>query len=194
MTDETPDLHLEVGEVCAYLDRTLSAADRTRVEAHLADCGACQREVIAVSRVIHAVPTRRRLYVPTGLAAAAVLVLVLLPRPDRSRHADAEPHREPAVTTSAAPVAFAPHGLVTPPIELIWTGVPRADRYRVRVFDSNGSVAWEALTADTALALPDSVGLRRGAAYFWKVEARTAIDRWVASDLIDFSIVGRSRP
>ena len=69
-----------------------------------------------------------------------------------------------------------------------WTSVPRADRYRLTVFDRDGTVVWEAEGSDTAVALPRSILDGRGTALLWKVEARTGWDRWVASELIEFSV------
>ena len=64
-------VHLEEGDVATYLDRTLSVADRARVEAHLADCERCRGEVIQVARLLHALVVRRRWYGAAGLAAVA---------------------------------------------------------------------------------------------------------------------------
>ena len=36
------------------------------------------------------------------------------------------------------------------------------------------------------LTLPDSITLTQSQPYLWKVEARTGVDRWTSSDLIDF--------
>ena len=46
---------------------------------------------------------------------------------------------------------------------------------------------WEVEGSDTAIAPPVSIAGQRGTAYLWKVEARTGWDRWVASELVEFS-------
>jgi hypothetical protein len=83
---------------------------------------------------------------------------------------------------------IAPRGVVTSAPAVVWSLVPGADRYRVSVFDSVGRVLWETSTADTILAVPDSVGLTHGAAYFWRVHARTGYDRWIESSLVEFRL------
>src|ERR1044071_8492463 len=71
-------VHLEEADVAAYLDRTLSVADRARVEAHLADCERCREEVTQVARLLHDSVVRRRWYSAAGLAAAAAALLLLV--------------------------------------------------------------------------------------------------------------------
>jgi anti-sigma factor RsiW len=187
-----PD-HLERGEVAAYLDRALSPSDRSRVEEHLADCDACRAEVIAVARLLRTQPGRRGWYVPIGVAAAAAAVLLLVwPRPVEEPPLPPN-YREPVVTTTAAPSAIAPRGAIVAASRFVWTGVPHADRYRLTVFDATGRVVWETQTGDTAVGLPESIRLQTGASYFWKIEAQTGWNRWVGSDLIEFSL-GPLRP
>jgi anti-sigma factor RsiW len=192
--DENNFPHLESGQVAAYLDGGLSGTDRTRVEAHLAACDACRAELISVARVIRTVPVRRSRYVPVGLAAAAVIALLLLPRFQLPISDRTAANREPMVTTAVAPVAVAPRGAAASASVLVWSSVPRADRYRVKLMDRNGSAVWQGETADTSVALPDTVPLVPGAPYFWQVEARTGWERWVASELQDFTITRTRRP
>jgi hypothetical protein len=181
-----PD-HVDSGEVAAYLDRALSPSDRSRVEEHLADCDVCRAEVIEVARLLRTRPHRRSWYVPIGVAAAAAAVLLLVwPRP--AEEPPPPNYREPVVTTTAAPSAIAPLGAIVDAPRFVWTEVPHADRYRLTVFDETGSVVWETQTSDTAAVLPESIRLHRGASYFWKIEAQTGWNRWVSSDLVEFSL------
>jgi hypothetical protein len=202
--------HLESGEVAAYLDGALAPSDRSRVEAHAAECDMCRTELIEAASLLRARPRVRRWYVPAGAvaAAAAAVVLLIWGRPDNAP-AGAAGYREPAVTTSVAPAVVAPRGVVSPaPVNVpegaprgvpsngrlfVWTAVPRADRYRLTLFDGTGAVVWETQTPDTAAQLPDSIRIRTRATYLWKVEAQTGWNRWVSSDLVEFS-VGSPRP
>jgi hypothetical protein len=77
--------------------------------------------------------------------------------------------------------------------DLRWSHVAGADRYRVTVFDATGGVVFASEASDTVVAFPDSIALVPGAAYLWKVDARTGFDRWAASALIEFSIAGPLR-
>jgi len=77
--------------------------------------------------------------------------------------------------------------------DLRWSHVAGADRYRVTVFDATGGVVYTAEASDTVVAFPDSVPLVPGAAYLWKVDARTGFDRWAASVLAEFRVAPESR-
>lgn len=182
-----PD-HVDSGEVAAYLDRALSPSDRSRVEEHLADCDVCRAEVIEVARLLRTQPRRRGWYVPIGVAAAAAAALLLV----WPRSAEEPPlpptYREPVVTTTAAPSAIAPRGAIVAAPTFVWTRVPHADRYRLALFDDTGRVVWETETTDSAVVLPDRSRLKKGGSYFWKVEAQTGWNRWVGSDLVEFSL------
>jgi anti-sigma factor RsiW len=189
--EERPATHPETRELVAYIDGALKDADRGRVEAHLAGCAECRFEVAAVVRLVRTALQPRR--VGVGLAAAAVLALLLVPALDLPSRFGPTGYREPAVTTTAPPVAIAPRGAVESARELVWSAVPRATRYRVMLMDSAGTVLWRWEIADTVAVLPDTVRLRPGSPYFWKVEAETGFDRWVASDLVDFTAGGPHR-
>jgi len=54
-------------------------------------------------------------------------------------------------------------------------------------------VVYAAEATDTVVAFPDSVPLVPGAAYLWKVDARTGFDRWEASVLAEFRVAPESR-
>jgi len=181
--------HLESGEVAAYLDNALAPADRSRIEAHAGECDECRAELIEAEWLLSTRPRVRRWYVPAGAVAAAAAVILLLWARPVSGPARSSGYREPVVTTSVAPAIVAPRGTATAARLLVWTAVPSADRYRLTLFDETGSVVWETQTTDTTALLPDSMRLRPGTNYLWKVEAQTGWNRWVASDLVEFSLV-----
>jgi hypothetical protein len=87
---------------------------------------------------------------------------------------------------TAAPRPIAPVDTVAGVAAFTWSSVPQADRYRVRLFDADGTVIWERETAETVATLPSVVGLRAQLRYYWKVEAHSGFDRWAASDLVEF--------
>jgi len=184
MSSEEPvSGHLQSWEVAAFLDRSLSAAEQSRIEAHLADCEECRTEVVEVADLVRTQPLRRRWYLSVGLAAAAVLLVVTATIP---LWRQGEESREPVITLAPAPHLLAPVDRVALVDTLRWTSVARADRYRVRLFDANGALLFEQSTTDTLLALPASTTLQPGATYYWMVEARAGWDRWSASPLTAF--------
>lgn len=112
------------------------------------------------------------------------------PAPSPGRDDPTPPaHRAPPITAAVAPNPTAPLGAVADARALRWDPVPGADRYRVTLFDVEGVVLYETELAGTRAPLPGTVGLVSGRTYYWRVEARTAFDRWAASELIAFSIV-----
>ena len=186
--------HLDSGEVAAYLDRALPAADRAQVEDHLAACAACRGEVVAVARLLRARPDQRRWYLPAGVAAAAAVLLLVVPWQRLREPTETPALREPAVTTTVPPVSIAPIGAVAKLPALTWSSVPHADRYHVTVLDGKGAIIWETETADTAAAVSPTVALVAGVPYYWKIAARTGWGRWVSSDLTTFTLRAASPP
>jgi hypothetical protein len=186
--------HPEAGRIAAYVDSTLDPTLRPELEAHLADCALCRLEVVEVSRLVRSVPGRPSWQIIGPVAAAAALLIAvglwqLIP----DQASTGPVLREPAITTAPAPMPVAPVGQVARVASISWTSVPGADRYRLTLFDVGGEVVWETEGADTASILPAAVRLEQGESYFWKVEARTGFDRWVDSDLIEFTIAGPGR-
>lgn len=186
--------HLGTGQVAAYLTGAVQPGDRSRIEAHLAACDVCCTELIEVARLFRTRPRPTRWFVPAGAAAAAAAILLFLvwSRPV-SEPAGSSGYREPSVTTTVAPVAVTPRGVSAAVRQLAWTAVAGADRYRLTLFDAAGTVVWETQTSDTVTPLPESIHLRPGASYLWKVEAQTGWNRWVGSELVQFSL-GSPRP
>jgi anti-sigma factor RsiW len=188
-TDPGPVSHLESTEVAGYLDRTLPAADRARVEAHLSECRDCRAELIAVTRVLRGRERPRRVLLPLAAAAAVLVLVVPWSRLTQIRQPGQPVLREPASTTAVAPTVIAPRGPAGG-TRFVWSAVSGADRYRITVFTRDGSVAWETQLAETTVALPETLAtpLAPGARYFWKVEARVGWQRWVSSELTEFSV------
>jgi hypothetical protein len=207
---------LDEFEVAALLDGADLNLDRPFME-HAVDCAACRAQLAGALRVLHdptvarrverlearsdRVPRRRGMAVVGGLAAAALASVLLVPwltGPDRSLPAagEAEIYRERTITTTAAPRIVGPVGHASASDSLVWTSVPRADLYRVSVWDRGGSLAWEGETRDTVLALPPALSGGDDRSLLWDVKARTGWDRWVSSDLAELMIAepGRVRP
>jgi hypothetical protein len=178
--------------------------------AHLANCARCRQQVAAVSQLLRdpsivneiahleqPIPIRvvhRRLVhaAPVlGLMAAGLAAVLLWPGSNTRTPVvatDSARYRERALTSTVAPRLISPAGNAATANSFVWTSVPRADRYRVTVFDREGSVVWESETSDTTLAMPSAINSARGPLFLWGVKARTGFDRWVDSDTKQFTI------
>jgi hypothetical protein len=183
---------------------------RAVATAHLVTCASCRAQLAELratlddAAIIAALPrsgATRRLrstvlggLSAAGLAAAALLAVAI--GPNRTRYETSAPRRDETAApmrdeTGAlvvAPVAVAPVDVVSGSLVFRWSSVPRANRYRVRVFDSAGVVIWETQTSDTTAVPPPAIMLDHAVRYLWKVEARTEFDRWVGSPLTEFQL------
>ena len=192
----TPDC-LVADTVAALADGSLPANARPQALQHLAACAFCRRAVASVAEALADQPVtheieiveRRanrwgrvvRIGVPLA-AAATVLVLLWSPANDSGGSHRGGPGQGPA------PTPVGPRGTVESAQRLQWTAVPGSDRYRATLFGAQGNVLFETEVSDTIATLPDSVRFISGQPYLWKVEARTGWNRWVTSDLVDFTI------
>lgn len=177
--------------------------------AHVAGCARCREqlssilgllsddEVAAELSRLHPAPaaarSRRGWMRAVPLVAAAVIVAIALPRYVRSTRVTPV-HRESPTALRTGPAGLAPAGDVTVARALRWSALPGADLYRVTLYDASGKVVYEAEAPRTSVVLPDSVTIVPQRSYLWKVEARTAIGRWEASDLIEFRLATRPAP
>jgi hypothetical protein len=193
---ESPDC-LDERVIADVVEGRLTPQARAPVVAHLLTCAHCRSVVRATGRLAAEVavapkePARRWRHwsVPLGVAAAAALLLVLLPR--RGDDGSTPSLREPTLTSIVAPIPIAPRASVARVDRLLWSSVPHAERYQLRLYDGEGTVLWRTETRDTFASLPDSVVLSPRVSYFWRVEAHTEWQRSAASDLIEFQVAGR---
>ncbi|MGD2122589.1 MAG: zf-HC2 domain-containing protein [Gemmatimonadota bacterium] len=190
VSERSASSHPTDEELAAYLGKELRGDHLRRVESHLAACPTCREELIDAMEVLRS-PRRSRwtILAPAAAAVAAVVLLVTWPQgpnPPTGRPA----HRESPSEAVVTPVPVSPIGTVDIVEAFRWEGFPGADRYRVTLFDAEGSVLWKPLTEQSEIELPDSVTLTIGQPYLWTVEARVGWDVWETSDLVEFSLVG----
>lgn len=193
--------------IADFVAGRLDPQARAPVVAHLLTCARCRSMALATGRLLADSGVARELLragsspagyrwrrwsLPLGIAAAAALVFLLWPR-SADDTGSIPGLREPTDTGTVAPVPLVPRGSVAGVDRLVWSSVARVERYRVRLYDDEGSVLWTVETADTLATLPDSVVLAPRVPYFWKVEAQTEWRRWAASDLVEFRLVGPAR-
>ncbi|MFQ5680291.1 MAG: zf-HC2 domain-containing protein [Gemmatimonadota bacterium] len=171
------ELHLSAEQLTAFVDRALSASERSSVAAHLAECPPCRREL---AEVIQALRERRNLRrravgIPTAAAAAAaILIFVYIPKPGpgptpstlRTDRAVAEETGVPALVPLAPGATASAES-----VEFIWRAAADGVVYRVTLADERGEVVWTDETSDTTARVPPGVSLERGQTYFWYVDA-----------------------
>ena len=170
--------HPGTEEIAAYLSDGLTPLDRTRVEAHLAECRTCRQEVVSARRLLQSRSVRSRWSMMVPAAAAAVLALAILGRGFLSRPVDRDIVRGAG---TASEVESAPSIQVFSPADgstlagrailFAWAGQPGRPLYRLTLTDGSGHALWIRDTADTTIALPASVSLPPTHRYFWYVDA-----------------------
>lgn len=75
-----PLAHLDASTVASYVEKRLSPAETAAVEAHLAECESCRKEIVQLDGILRPRPRSRRVIVATFAAAAAALLLIVVPR------------------------------------------------------------------------------------------------------------------
>lgn len=192
-----PD-HTSAAQVSAYLERTLPGADRTRVEAHLAECGECRREVVEISRLLRARPRRLaigRWAAAAGIAATLVLVVGRLPsgpttpavQPPGAVQRSGGPEEGPELSAwgPTEGVSISRDSLV-----LAWKPDARGSaRYRLTLSNAEGAVLWTASTSDTMLIPPPSLILPGGRTYYWYTDALLPDGRSLSTGVQEFRLV-----
>ena len=160
--------HVTDTEIAAYLDRTLGADQRDRVEDHLAACQDCRQHLLETKELLDRVRRPRKLLVGGALAAAAAIVFVIVrPNPDAIDRALLRNDG------AAVPVAaYGPMGTAARAgLRFVWSAVPGAESYRLTVSGEDARTVWSSSGTDTLSALPDSVVLRPNERYHWVADA-----------------------
>lgn len=175
------------------------AASAPTIE-HISGCAACRGQVAHLTRLLADPPIAeevgrleggRRTGWPSGrrligiAAAAALVLLAVIPALPRDRDAGDGFRDELPVAPAAAPALLEPD-MTAGAAGLRWTAVPAASQYRVTIFDAEGALIWSLETSDTSAVIPSSVALAPATQYWWRIEARVDFDRWNPSRLGSF--------
>jgi len=164
-------------ELAAFVDGGLDAESRRRVEAHLLECDDCRGVVSGAGRTVVAVGrrSRRPLIWLSGIAAAAVLLMVMVPRSDQRM-----PGARTRETEAIGPAGFGfaaaapPDGAVIRPdtLTFYWSAAGGGATYQITISTEAGAIVWSGETSDTSARLPAEIarGLQPGRAYYWQVD------------------------
>jgi hypothetical protein len=170
-------------EVAAYLGRSLSAADRERVEIHLSQCDFCRDAVVATQEAVSQSSKPGRIAIVSLTAAAAVMALIIAPRFATLRN---EPvMRDPAGSVGIRAYDAKIAGALS--TVFAWSGVSTADHYELTLTDAEGFRIWSGETRDTTIALPSSVSLIKGKGYVWYADAILADGSRISTGLQSLS-------
>jgi hypothetical protein len=165
--------------ILALVRRESSEDSRLTTLDHVMSCPDCRPEFDLLRSIelagaeagMAAPPIRRSWIMPAALAASVLLAVVvgrlMLPAvPESEVVRSGEGGR---VTLLAPP----PEAATGSPMLFAWHPIPGAGRYRLEVLTSEGEVALEAETADTAIMLRSAADLPPGD-YTWWVGATSA--------------------
>jgi hypothetical protein len=188
--------HLTSEEVAAYLDNTLSEAECARVKSHLADCDACRKEVVSVSKLLAgASRSRHRVIAFSTLAAAAALAFLLVrPSIDSTLPASValRGRDTPAASEGVSALrAIAPVGPETSAdgTVFVWHPALPGATYRFTLTDERGGKVWVGSTNDTTLALPRETSLLKNRDYHWYVDVLLPDGSSATTGITSFQVV-----
>lgn len=187
--------HLSSEEMGAFLANSLTDRERDIVERHLVECADCRSELVEGQRAVASIPPAKRmrparLAAYAGLAAAAVLLVTLLPRDEVVRPAAPVERDASGLTLPAA----ARVEIVSPPVNgELDAGLPTftwkrdgSSAYNFTVTDESGRTLWTGSTSDTTLTLPADIRLQRDTRFFWYVDALRSDGRSITSGVNAF--------
>jgi putative zinc finger protein len=161
--------------IAAYLSGGLGVDDRARLEAHLARCRACRRQVTSAHALLRSRPRPMRWVAAAAVAALAIALIG--PWSFRGANRPTSPDIEraaPGGTETPAIVALTPidgDTISATTAVFAWRPHGRDVLYRLSVTDGQGRAVWTTDTADTSIALPPNVRLTSGTRYYWYVDA-----------------------
>lgn len=192
--------HPQNEDVAAYVEGGLPPAERTVLEAHLAECPECRRVATEAALLLRHEAQRRRWVVAApaaALAAAAALALfVILPGGENGVPATGTTRAGPEGSPEALPVI----GIVLPDaqvpihpdsVRFVWQSAAPGALYRLAVTDSAGGGVWETSTPDTTVHPPPETRLEAGHRYFWYVDALLPDGSEASTGVEEFRTRGR---
>jgi hypothetical protein len=138
---------------------------------HVMACGACRGEFeqLRALRAAEDRPAHVRRQLWKAAASVAVLLGAGLLWRTRQQPAPEEYRGGAEAVVVVGPIGATP---VQAPLAFVWHAVPGVAAWRFELLEADGgAVLLSATSADTVLALPDSVLLEPGRAYAWWVQA-----------------------
>ena len=176
MVNDSEHLHDE--EIAAFLDFGLSAADRTRVAAHLATCDDCRMLLGQPQPQRTRLASTKRFWKPAAVAAAAAVIVFAVSIRSKQTSSAVDRVRTEPVPALETPllVVRAPRAgaeVLVDTLVLRWASAGANATYAVSVVDDSGVVVWDARVDSIDVILPReaTAKLRAGTTYYWRADA-----------------------
>jgi hypothetical protein len=186
-SSEAGNNHLTEVQIAAYIDRTLTDAQRETVEDHLASCPDCRQQMLETKELIERMKRPRTFLIGGTLAAAAAVAFLIL-RPGQASIDQRSVMR--GGESAPALAAYGPIGDVTRArLLFVWSDAPGAESYRLTLSRVDGSAVWSMSGSDTVAHLPDSVILGENQHYFWVADALLPDGTTRTTGLREFGVV-----
>ena len=97
--------------------------------------------------------------------------------------------RGPSGTSSTVELVTPPDRMTSPRVHrFVWRRLGSSTLYRFHLYEVSRAPVWSALVRDTSLAVPNSVELRKGRTYLWRVEAILPDETTMDSELRAFTL------
>lgn len=170
--------HLGPEVIASFLDRTLSSRQMAELQAHLAECTACRREVVEAGRIISSGPPRIMRRSPRWAFAAAIVLAAVggpLLWQQLSSVAQDDNSLERGAASTARLELHLPASDATlqsgESIRFVWSAVGEGTTFRITLLDDVGGRVWATEVGDTTVLMPRAVSLPGPGVYFWYVDA-----------------------
>ncbi|MFC1639666.1 anti-sigma factor family protein [Gemmatimonadota bacterium] len=187
--------HLTDEEVAGYLDRSLRAPERDKVEGHLAACAECRAEMRAAAQVVRFQTRRKMWYGGAWVLAAAAVTTLFIASPFTARAPEGPTLRAPGTPLDVGDrlvSVIAPENGVSiqrDQLTFVWRPVEADARYRFTLTNVVGEVFWTADTSDTVLSIPTEVELESGQSYVWYVDVLLLDGRSITTGTRRFELI-----
>jgi hypothetical protein len=159
-----------VEQMQALLERRGSEQERVRTLDAIMRDQDTRADFEILRAAYEAAPARAASFPVPYAIAAALVVMVGSGLWLRSRE-PAVPDTSRGPVPTVAIVAPGPSAQAGAPLQFTWRRVTDAKAYSLQVVDTDGNVAYAAITSDTVATLPDTVRLVAEKEYRWWIEA-----------------------
>jgi anti-sigma factor ChrR (cupin superfamily) len=190
-TIASPGAHPEPERLAALVDGEMQEAERLTVLEHVLRCPTCKPELELLRAASEGARAAERRVPPMqwmAIAAAALLLVGVGVLVFRGTHAAVPVDVMRGGHAAVSVIEPATGTTVAAPVQLAWHAMAGARSYRVELLTTRGEVVGAWTTADTTLAVADSVHVSANGSYDMWVRAMLADRTEVSSPLVRFTV------